>query len=143
MLKKLNPGFAILAHEPAATAKDVDKLVAHFGDVPADYLELVQTMTEVEFEYKTGQYLRIWSPSGCQQMDEDYEIRENLPGAFPLGDDGGALLYFHDGTQGPGIYIVDFGVLDTEGSTWVATSLSAILEEGSGMDVLTGGSGLR
>jgi hypothetical protein len=132
---RIDPSFRALASEPAATAGQVRVAEMHFGPLPRDYQALIQEVTELELEHQDGQYLRIWGPLGCKEMDEGYGIRARIPDAIPIGDDGGGrVLFYQNGPRGAGLYLVGHGNLDGADATWIARDLVALLGEGSGID---------
>lgn len=130
MFKKLNPAFRVWSHEPAATAEQVADLERHFGHVPDECRDLVAEVTEIELEQESGQYLRIWSPEGCIEMDIGYGIRKYIPDAFPVGDDGGGrFIFYHEGRNGYGLYATGLGNIDGDGAIWITTGLSVLLKD--------------
>lgn len=135
MLPKLNPGFRVLASEPAATSQEIEGLRSTFREVPADYLEVVRWVTELELEWPGFKYLRIWGPRGVFEMSAAYSISERLPGSLPFGDDGGGMvLIYLDGPRGWGVYRSGLGDLDRDTARWVAPNLRTILVDGAGME---------
>lgn len=137
MLDSLHEKFNVLDQQEPASEEELRQLTARFPQVPQEYLELVSEATEIEMEWDARQYLRLWGPSGCVEMDESYDIGARIEGALPVGDNGGggALLYM-EGKDGPGLYKVGFGDLDREDAVWVAPSLRKLLTEGEGVDSL-------
>lgn len=136
MLDEIESGdqFVILAQQTPALEEDIAVLASHFRSCPLDYTMLVRQATEIELQHRSGQYLRIWGPPGCLEMDEGYGIRERIPGAFPFGDDGGGhILFFANGHQGRGIYHVGYGNLDLDDAIWVAPNLRSLLVDGEGI----------
>lgn len=105
---------------------------SHFGHVPPDYLAFAAKATELELQHCSGQYIRIWGPIGCMEMDEAYGIRARIADAFPIGDDGGGQVIFY--RQGMGLYRVGFGDLDAEAARRVAPDLRSLLQECTGID---------
>lgn len=134
MLDSIHEKFNVLDHQGAASEKELQQLTASFPHTPADYLELANEATEIEMQWDGTQYLRLWGPSGCLEMDEAYGIGNRIQGALPIGDNGGggALLYM-EGNNGWGLYKVSFGDLDREDAVWVASSLRKLLFEGEGI----------
>jgi len=132
------PALTILASRDPASASDLEALVHHFAsEVPADYLRLVASGSEIEYRVGSSGYLRLWSPLGCIEMDQGYDIRSRIPGSFPFGDDGGGrFLCYADGNSGRGVYLCGYGDIDREGLTWLAASLGSLVEDGIGLDKL-------
>lgn len=134
MLNSLDSSFQILARAPAADAARIAALHLHFGSVPADYLETVGEATEIELQHSGGQYIRIWGPDGCIEMDEGYGIRQRIPTAFPIGDDGGGhVVFYQEKKQGVGLYHVGYGDLDGDDAIFVAPSLTDFLTKAIGI----------
>ena len=106
-----------------------------FSAVPPDYLELVGEVTETELQHAGGQYIRIWRPSGCVEMDEAYGIRRRIPGAVPIGDDGGGrVIFYQPDKHGSGLYHVGYGNLDPVDAIWIAPTLADFLTKGTGIE---------
>ena len=93
---------------------------------------LIEKQTELELQHQDGQYVRIWEPLGCVEMNEGYSITARIPGSFPFGDDGGGRVLHYQGTNG--IYLVGYGSLNAEDSVFVAPSLQALLINETGID---------
>jgi hypothetical protein len=135
MLVLLDASFRVLASGPAADATQVAALQRHFGAVPAEYVEAVGEATEIELQHGDGQYIRIWGPDGCIETDEGYRIRERIPGAIPIGDDGGGhVIFYQGGKPGAGLYHVGYGDLDGEDAVFIAPSLTELLTSAMGIE---------
>lgn len=135
MLNSLHSSFRVLAGAPAADPSQIATLQQHFGTVPAEYLETVGEATEIEIQHGGGQYIRIWGPGGCVEMDEGYSIRQRIPDAFPIGDDGGGrVIFYQEGKSGPGLYHVGYGDLDREDAVFIASSLTDFLTKSVGIE---------
>jgi hypothetical protein len=134
MLDSLDSSFRILAKGPASDAAQVAALQRHFGSVPPEYLEIAAEATEIELQHGDGQYVRIWGPDSCIEMDDGYGIRRRIPGAFPIGDDGGGrVIFYQHGKRGTGLYHVGYGNLDREDAAFIATSLRDFLTKAVGI----------
>jgi len=139
MLNDLNPAFRILASSSPADAQATAALITHLGAIPREYVQLVSEATEIEMWHESGQYIRIWNPAGCIEMDEGYRIRQRIPGAIPIGDDGASgLLFYFDGKQGFGLYRVGYGNLDGDDAIWFAPTLTDFLTNGTGIETFYG-----
>ena len=135
MLKSLNKNFTVLASLPAATQSQLMQMSGHFPSVPDEYLDLVGEITELELQHENGQYLRIWGPDGCIEMDNGYYVSKRIAGAVPIGDDGGGkVIFYMNGREGFGLYHVGYGDLDAEDAIFTAPSLLALLEQAIGID---------
>lgn len=137
MLQSLNPQFRILARDRAADESALRDLRTKFEGIPIEYSELVREATELELQHLNGAYIRIWGPEGCLDMDEGYDISLRIPGAVPIGDNGGGkVLLYMKGKGGNGLYIVGYGDLDAEDAKWVASSIRELLVDGLGAEML-------
>lgn len=134
MFHSLHASFQLLAHEAAAGTAELASLEKHFGSVPQEYVDLVLAATQIELAHSSGQYIRIWAPATCIEMDDGYGIRKRLPGAIPIGDDGGGqVIFYRDGKHGFGLYHVGYGNLDPDDEVWIAPSLTALLTQAIGI----------
>jgi hypothetical protein len=138
MLEKLDPRFTVLASGPPATGEEIEALEAHFGHIPPDYRELIGEVTDLEMEHDYEEmYVRIWGPKFPPSYDRGYKMREQIPGVFPIGDDGGnRILFLHDGKRGPGLYFATYGDFNAEAAVWLAGSLRDLLERSTGIEIL-------
>jgi hypothetical protein len=135
MLESLAKNLRLLASQPGATAEQVAELKGRFPSVPDEFVKLVEEATEIELQHENGQYVRIWGPSGCIEMDEGYDISKRIAGAIPIGDDGGGrVIFYMSGKEGFGLYHVGYGDLDAEDAIFTAPGLSALLEQAVGID---------
>lgn len=135
MLSKLHKDFKILAAKDGAKPEDIEVLKERFPNVPAEYVELVLEATDVEMNWNQEQYIRIYGPRTCLEMDEGYEFSQYIEEAIVIGDNGGggALVYM-DGKKGWGLYRLGYGAIDRDIAIWIASSLSAFLLEGQGIE---------
>ena len=134
MLSKLHSSFTILATESPASSNEIAQLKVRFPEFPSEFVTLVEQATELELQHKDGQYIRIWGPEGCIDQDEGYEISRQMPGAVPIGDDGGGrVIVYLKGAQGFGLYFAGYGDLDSEDATWVSSTLEELLCEEKGV----------
>jgi hypothetical protein len=135
MLDKIDSSYKVLVKGPPATLEQINTLTTHFENVPQEYVDLVLEATEIEVQHQGGQYIRIWGPSGCVEMDEGYGIQQRIPGAVPIGDDGGGhVVFYANGTQGIGLYHVGYGNLDLDDAVWIATTLADFVRKATGID---------
>ncbi|TWO94543.1 SMI1/KNR4 family protein [Bacillus velezensis] len=136
LLNKISSRFSVDAKEAPANEEEIKALTEFSSiNVPSDYLDIVSEATEVEINVAGEKYIRIWSPAGCVEMNESYEIQGYIPNSLAVGDDegGNALIYF-EGTEGFGLYIVGFGDLDAEEAVKVAPSLNDLLIQNTGIE---------
>jgi hypothetical protein len=141
ILDKVSNMFSVDVKQPPATEEEIVQL-QNFSqiDVPIEYLELVREATEVEIKVKEEMYIRIWSPSGCIEMNEVYYVQKYLPKSLAIGDDegGGALIYL-EGNDGFGVYLCRFADLDINEAVKIAPSLKDLLINNIGIDIVMSG----
>ncbi len=127
----------ILAASPPASEADIQLARARYGELPADYVELVRYATQLEMLFDDEQYLRVWGPLGTIDQDDGYSISKRIRGAIPFGDDGGGrFLFFGVGDRGQGVYLCGYGSIAQEDAIWIATSLSELLTDPASIDRL-------
>lgn len=138
LLNKLNSRFSVGANEPASSEDDLQKLKTFSQiELPSDFVSIVREMTEVEVVVDNDRYFRIWSPSGCIEMNEEYEIQNYIPNSLAIGDDeGGSALILMTGNKGFGLYKVGFGDLSSEDAEYISASLEELLVNGIGAEVV-------
>jgi hypothetical protein len=84
--------------------------------MPDDYISLIREATEFELETSDGVYLRIWAPFDCLDVETGHSISKYLPGAIPIGDDGGDDIFFYwNGARDHGTSIDQCGRLSGRG----------------------------
>lgn len=135
MLETLDEGFTLFQSQPPATPAEIEAFTSRFPDAPREYLDLVKEATEIELGWGAGKYLRIWGPDGCVEMDEAYEVGLSIPGAIPIGDNGGGvMLVYLNGDAGWGLYRVSYGDIDPASALLISPTLSALLTQGFGIE---------
>lgn len=133
----LSKEIRLLTSKQGASLQDIEKLKSVFPSVPEEYVLLSLEKTEMEFETHSGQYFRIWDPQGCIEMNEAYIFTKYIPEAIPFGDDGGGRTFlFISGTSGEGVYLVGNGSIDRDEAVYICGSLSDLLENGAGTDLI-------
>lgn len=138
LLNKLNSRFSVGSREPAASEADLQEL-QNFSQIelPQDFVSIILEMTEVEILIDNDKYFRIWSPSGCIEMNEEYEIQNYIPDSLAIGDDeGGSALILMTGNKGFGLYKIGFGDLDKDEAEYISASLEELLVNGVGAEVV-------
>ena len=134
MLPQLDPRWQLLRSRRRGTVADLERLCIRYPAMPADYLRIAANLEEYELKHATGQYLRIWAPTACFEMDEAHRISKRIPGSIAVADDGGdRVLLYLDGPDGFGLYRVGFGALDAEEVRFVAPTLADVLSHSSGV----------
>lgn len=135
MLNRLHSSFQILAQQPPATPDEIHALVAYFKAVPRDFIELVRQATFVELAHQSQQYIRIWGPTDSIETYIAHDFRRWMPGAIPIGDDGGdKVLFYARGHHGYGLYHVGLGNLDLEDAVWTAATLDDLVTKATGIE---------
>ncbi|BBB66586.1 hypothetical protein UNDYM_2333 [Undibacterium sp. YM2] len=138
ILQNILPCFRIDSHKGAASQEDI-RLLENFSgiQVPEDYLDLVQVMTEVEILVNSKNYVRIWGPLRCIEMNEAYQIQKYISNSLAIGDDeGGKALIPITGKQGYGLYITGFGDLDADSAEFIAPTLHSFFVDGVGVNTV-------
>ncbi|WP_225365577.1 hypothetical protein [Serratia rubidaea] len=70
-------------------------------------------------------------------MNESYNFQKYIPHSLAIGDDeGGKALFYANGNNGFGLYIVGFGDLDINDAAFVSESLYKLLIDGEGVEKL-------
>jgi hypothetical protein len=135
MLNGIDPLYRLLAKGAPATQEQINAAVTHFGPLPQEFIDLVREATDVELQHVNGQYVRIWGPIVCIDMDEANEIRKYIPKSLPIGDDGGGhVIFYAKGGSGEGLYHVGFGNLGMEDAVWITDSLRSFLVKAKGIE---------
>ncbi|MFX0049189.1 MAG: SMI1/KNR4 family protein [Candidatus Hermodarchaeota archaeon] len=138
IIKSLHKDFSIAAYEKGASQNNIEKLKEFSSiEVPKEYIDLVKEATEIEIGVQKKMFIRIWSPEGCIELNEAYNIQLDFPNSLAIGDDeGGKALLYMTGSQGFGLYKSDFGDPFPEDATFLASSLRELLVDGIGIEKL-------
>ncbi|NPC93592.1 SMI1/KNR4 family protein [Bacillus sp. WMMC1349] len=138
ILNKISSVYTIEARQSPSREEEINALQDFSAiDVPIEYIEIIQLASEIEFNVSEQMYIRIWGAAGCIEMNEAYEVQKYLPNSLAIGDDegGGALIYLQ-GKDGFGIYYNRFGDLDIKEAVKIAPSLSELLVNNIGVNIL-------
>lgn len=138
ILKDLSSNYRIDVSKSASSDEEIKKLI-EFSDVqiPEDFLEIIKEVTEIEINVDGKKYIRIWGADGCIEMNEAYNIQESIPNSLAIADDeGGNALIYTTGQNGFGLYVIAFNDLDVDELQYVAGSLSDLLINNTGIDVI-------
>ncbi|QOS80374.1 SMI1/KNR4 family protein [Paenibacillus sp. JNUCC31] len=141
IFEEMSSNFHVEVKEPPASEEDIRRL-QKFSDmiVPKEYEEMSKIATELEINVNKLMYIRIWSPSGCIEMNEAHKIQKYIPDSLAIGDDeGGNVLIYLNGKYGFGLYMVGFGNLDIEDTVLIAPSLRELLVNNKGVEVIMSG----
>lgn len=129
LLENISTMFSVDVKQGPAKTEEIDKLRKFSSiSVPDDYINVVKYATEVEIKVNGHSYIRIWSPLGCIEMNEAYNVQSFIPNSLAIGDDEGgrALIYIAEGDS-VGLFLVGFGDLDFNDAIRVAPSLHDLL----------------
>ena len=133
-LPPLDRNWSLVASRRLGTRADFDRLLATFPSIPRDYREIAETLAEYELKHAAGQYFRIWAPTAVLEMNEAHQVARRIPGAIPIGDDGGdRVVLYRQGDEGFGLYRAGFGALDADEVRYIASSLTDVLTRGAGV----------
>ena len=139
ILKELSNKYRIDASKLASNDEEIKRLVEFSViNIPEDFLQVIRELTDVEINVDGKKYIRIWGPCGCIDMNDAYSIQDNIPNSLAIADDeGGNALIYTTGEKGFGIYVIAFNDLDIDELQYVAGSLSELLKDNVGIDVIT------
>ena len=105
----------------------VDHMLNSFLSVSEDDLEI---------NIQDKKVLRLWTATGCAEMNEAHRIQKYLPNAWAIGDDeGGFAIIRVKNHASPGLYAVSFSDLDDDEKIFLAHSIPEFLFSGVGMDI--------
>ena len=129
MLEELHPAVRILNNKPGAHSTEIAAMRRRYPGLPRVFIELFAEATEIELSYR-GKYLRFYGPTGCAEMDDAYGISKLIPGAIPVGDNGGgeSIIVIPQGSAA-GLHRVGYGALTPEDLLFVAPTLESLLFE--------------
>ena len=141
ILNHLNEQYEIVLSEPANSEEEIQQLI-EFSEitVPEEYLNILRQKTEITILVKNCKCERdicIQGAIGCIDMNEAFEMQKWIPGSLEFGDNGGGIaLCYATGTEGFGIYAVDFSVRDIEDAVYLSASLESLLVYADGFDIM-------
>lgn len=138
ILKKISNNYRIETSKLASNDKEIKNLIEFSEiEIPEDFLEIIREQTEIEINVDGKKYIRIWGADGCIEMNEAYNIQENIPNSLAIADDeGGNALIYATGEKGFGLYVIAFNDLDVDELQYVASSLGDLLIKNIGIDVI-------
>lgn len=118
----------LLLQPPASPSAIAREEREYGGHLPEDYLQFVRVSNGA----RTDGNLSILGVEGVVQRNEDYEVRQYMPGFFMIGDDGGGTAIVLDLRDGR-IYEVEMGIMDEESMRFSAGSLAELLALGASL----------
>ena len=138
LLDRLSSNYRIDASKSALNDEEVKKLIEFSKiKIPKEFLEVIRELTEIEINVDEKKYIRIWGADGCIEMNNAYNIQENIPDSLAIADDeGGNALIYTTGEKGFGLYVIAFNDLDIDELQYVASSLSDLMINNVGIDVI-------
>ena len=132
--------LGVVAYRAASSEEHVAAMIScfHTISIPAEYIELIREASEIELFIDGHDYFRIWGANGVLEMNLAYRIQDYLPGALAIGDDGGgSTLFYASAAYGVGLFRTGLGDLDMSDAVYIASSLTALLKGGEGLEKLT------
>ena len=134
----LTPDYYLHACGPPAAAAAIVRFEARYAAPPPGYMAVVRRATGIVLLWQRRGELRLWGPDEAIGMDDAYGVSASIPGAVPIGDNGGGELIVHgEGTDGLALYLVDTGSLFLdEDAPKIASHLAALLEHGEGAEIV-------
>ena len=147
LFDRLYPGytFTSLKNENMVTAEqidlDLDCMVAlgGFSYIPADYVALFSKFGIVEFRYASlNVAIRLRHPVEAYEFSFTEENGRRLSeDSFPVSYGDGRDTIWHSNINGVrGLYLIDDSDPIPEGAIYISPSLSALLFDGVGLEVL-------
>lgn len=138
ILDNISSVYTIAARKSPSKEEEI-KALRDFStiDLPEEYIEISKIASDIEINVSDQMYIRIWGALGCIEMNEAYEVQKYLPNSLAIGDDegGGALIYLQ-GKDGFGIYYNRLADLDIEEAMKIAPSLTELLVNNVGVNIL-------
>ena len=124
-----------------APSETIQELVEKSAlDLPDDYLEFLCLCNGGEGQLPADPFwFDIWQAQQVLALNEEYRIRENIPGFFAFGSNGGGeLLVFETGKHRPwAVYVIPFFPMEKEYATRITPDFISFAsmfgeEEGAG-----------
>ncbi len=57
--------------------------------LPSNYVEFLQFSNGIEGTVSNGSYLQMWAAEDLNDINAGYKVKENVPGMYLVGSDGG------------------------------------------------------
>ncbi|EEV5546331.1 TPA: SMI1/KNR4 family protein [Escherichia coli] len=136
---KLHEKFTLVSWEPVLDYSGLGQLIKNYFHIAIhdEYLTFVTLMADVELKVMDSSWhIRIWGAAGCSEMNAAYHIQDYIPDALAIGDnEGGKVIFYAEGKEGFGLYLVGFDNVDLDDAVYIAPSLNALLIEGIGAEI--------
>ena len=148
IISNLNERLRVIDRRDEVVEEHIKKIVERSPiKLPDDYIDFLKEIccdnTAVSFEVDGEGELVIWSARAayeCVTLDYGEPVYEDFVSCtWVIGDDLGECIYFYgEGKEGFGIYKTDKGVMDIDDSEKIADSLTDLLVNGVGLDIIFG-----
>lgn len=123
MLEHLKQSFNIISRDRPSS--DGLLKLCEEREVDPGVVELYGEISRADFEGPGPRYFRFWSPTRVLEVDSAYNVSSALPGALPIGSDGGGnLIVIRNGR----VFSVGYGAVDEDELVPLAPSLAEFLQ---------------
>lgn len=139
IIKKISSKYNVYGKDIASSKESIEE-ISKFSTIliPDDYIELLNEATDIRISIEDAKDIMIWGVDRCIEMNDAYEIQQYIPKSLAIGDDGhGNALIYATGERGFGLYVIAFNDLDIHELQYVAGSLSDLLINNVGIDIIT------
>lgn len=123
MLEQLNPEFRLVDQKPPSPRALLSLREARA--ISEDLAELYGEVGEIDVEGPEPRYFRIWTANEILEIDDAYGVSRAIPGAVPIGSDGGGKLIV---MRGEALFSVGYGALAESSLRPLAASLGSFLK---------------
>jgi len=118
--------------ESPASSESIEDFVSKSGlNLPGDYLEFLRLSNGGEGELPVDPYwFQIWPAEDVLEHNEEYQVKEILPGFFAFGSNGGGeMLAFDIRNQGSWrVYMIPFIPMDESDAQEVASDFLSFIQ---------------
>lgn len=138
IIKKISSKYNVYGKDIASSEEMIEK-IARYSTIliPDDYIKLLKEATDIQISIEDFKDIMIWGVDRCIEMNDAYEIQQYIPKSLAIGDDGyGNALIYATGERGFGLYVIAFNDLEIDELQYVAGSLSDLLINNVGIDVI-------
>jgi hypothetical protein len=138
ILDRLNSIFKVYCFKDGATKESIKKLIEFSPiEIPQDYLDLISKQQEIEMQVAGEYYLRLWDVDRCIDLNQAYNIQEDIPTSLAIGSDGGgSVLIYMNIDNNFGLYLAPLACLyePADDCEYIAPSLERFLVFAEGID---------
>lgn len=138
IIKKISSKYNVYGKDIASSEESIEK-IRRFSTIliPGDYIKLLKEATDIQISIEDFKDIMIWGVDRCIEMNNAYEIQQYIPKSLAIGDDGyGNALIYATGERGFGLYVIALNDLEIDELQYVASSLSDLLINNVGIDVI-------